>query len=577
MSILVRSSPSSSHATEIQALRDFAELAGDWFWEQDAELRFTSFFGVSTEMLHRKQSEFLGKRRWDMPIHGITQEQLEQHIATCERREPFRNFVYEVVGDGGEPQYYSVSGTPVFNASGEFVGYHGIGRNVTEMRLAEAAIKESEGKLSQIVYGNPVATFVIDSDHRITHWNRACAKLTGRSASQMLGGTALWQAFYPAPRPLLADLIVSGASDVVIADHYKDVARSTLIEGAFESEDHFQHLGDDGLWLHLTAAPIQDSDGIVIGAIETLQDITAERNAQLALKQLAHRDGLTGVANRRFFDQALHNEWKRALRESQKLSLLMLDVDHFKRFNDSYGHQAGDLCLQRVAKAIRDVVQRPGDVLARYGGEEFAVILTDTDAEGAVSVAGRLLKHICAMAYPHSSGEGGIVTLSIGVATTVPQHGTQETTLIGIADNALYRAKQAGRNCYFAGQEESNALADVLVPSKTTFPVSISEIERLNGNLNTSAQEIALKAVHVRAMLENSPIGISIVTPDGKTRLFTNQKHRQNFGYANAEAARIDSHTKTWVKVSDFEWAMSEFTRTGKLDQFEHERCRTDG
>lgn len=102
-------------ASEIRALRDFAELSSDWFWEQDAEFRFTRFYGLSTEKLRRKQSDFIGVRRWDMPIHGIAAGQLAEHIATCERHEPFRNFEYEVPGDGGELQYYSVSGTPVLD------------------------------------------------------------------------------------------------------------------------------------------------------------------------------------------------------------------------------------------------------------------------------------------------------------------------------------------------------------------------------------------------------------------------------------------------------------------------------
>lgn len=129
-------------AFEILRLKDFAELSADWFWEQDAEFRFTRFFGLSTEKLRRNQSDFLGKRRWDMHISGITPEQLAQHIAAYERHVPFRDFEYEVPGDGGAVQVYSISGTPVFNARAEFVGYHGVGRNITELRMAERAQRQ---------------------------------------------------------------------------------------------------------------------------------------------------------------------------------------------------------------------------------------------------------------------------------------------------------------------------------------------------------------------------------------------------------------------------------------------------
>lgn len=124
---------------ELQRLKDFSELSSDWFWEQDADLRFTRFFGVSTEKLRRSQGDFLGKRRWDMPISGVSADALAQHIATCEDRAPFRNFEYEVPGDDGVLQYYSISGTPVFNTQNEFIGYHGVGRNTTELHMAERA------------------------------------------------------------------------------------------------------------------------------------------------------------------------------------------------------------------------------------------------------------------------------------------------------------------------------------------------------------------------------------------------------------------------------------------------------
>lgn len=271
-------------ASEIRALRDFAELSSDWFWEQDAEFRFTRFFGLSTEMLRRKQDDFFGKRRWDMPISGITSEQLAEHIATYERHEPFRNFVYQVAGEGGIPQYYSVSGTPVFDEHGVFSGYHGVGRNVTELRLAELATKESERQLAQIVDGSSIPTFVIDAEHRITHWNQACAKLTGLDAGQMVGGKDVWRAFYSAPRPTMANLVVSGSMDEAVAKFYGNFKRSTLIAGAVEAEDFFAQIGEDGRWLYFTAAPLRGADGEINGAIETLQDVSDRRRAEKMLE-----------------------------------------------------------------------------------------------------------------------------------------------------------------------------------------------------------------------------------------------------------------------------------------------------
>jgi diguanylate cyclase (GGDEF)-like protein/PAS domain S-box-containing protein len=431
---------------EIRALRDFAELSSDWFWEQDAEFRFVRFFGISTEMLQRKQSEFIGKRRWDMPIHGVTPEVLAEHIAIHERHEAFRNFEYEVRGENGTFQYYSISGTPIFNAQGDFTGYHGIGRNLTKLRHAERSIKESEQYLSQIVDGSSIPTFVIDAYHRITHWNQACVNITGIAAQPMLGSKALWRAFYTEQRPTLADLVVDSASDALIAQYYPTFSHSALIASAVEAEHFFPKMGKNGRWLYFTAAPLRNSDGNLIGAIETLQDITDQKNAKKELEELAKLDGLTGVANRRRFDEILATEWQRAQRNSLSLSLLMIDVDHFKRYNDAYGHQAGDICLQKIAGALNTIIYRPGDLVARYGGEEFSIILTATDAQGATIVAQRILEHIAELAIPHRESNNGYVTLSIGIAEMTTGADLRAETLISAADSALYSAKHAGRN-----------------------------------------------------------------------------------------------------------------------------------
>jgi diguanylate cyclase (GGDEF)-like protein/PAS domain S-box-containing protein len=266
-------------------LRDFAELSADWFWTQDAEFRFTGFSGLSTDKLQRRQSDFFGKRRWEMPIFGVSAAQLAEHIATCERHEAFRNFEYQIPSADGAPQYYFISGTPVFNKLGVFTGYHGNGSNITELRLAELAIKDSERQLSQIVDGSSIPTFVIDAEHRVTHWNQACVSLTGFNAYQMLGSNEVWRAFYPLPRPTMADLVLSGASDETVAENYQNFTRSTLIEGAIEAENFHPYMTEGGRWLYFTAAPLRDADGKLSGALETIQDVTDRRRDQQLLEE----------------------------------------------------------------------------------------------------------------------------------------------------------------------------------------------------------------------------------------------------------------------------------------------------
>lgn len=165
------------------------------------------------------------------------------------------------------------------------------------------------------------------------------------------------------------------------------------------------------------------------------------------LQKLNGLDGLTGIANRRKFDDQLAVEWQRAIRNKYPLALLMCDIDHFKHYNDTYGHQGGDQCLKRVAAVLTEQLRRPGDLVARYGGEEFAIILPDTTIEGAVYIA-----HICRKKLQsldiRNQGvvPNELVTISVGVADARPSEQGTTHSLIQAADKALYAAKHQGRN-----------------------------------------------------------------------------------------------------------------------------------
>jgi diguanylate cyclase (GGDEF)-like protein len=184
------------------------------------------------------------------------------------------------------------------------------------------------------------------------------------------------------------------------------------------------------------------------------QEITERQRAQAALqkanqelKRLASLDGLTQLANRRRLDDYLLQEWKHLTEEQAPLSFILCDVDYFKQYNDTYGHQAGDTCLQQIAQALYHAVKRSNDLVARYGGEEFAIVLPKTNLDGAITVAKRLQQEIKALQLAHSqSSVDEYVTLSIGLATMIPTPQLSAEQLINHADHALYQAKQAGRN-----------------------------------------------------------------------------------------------------------------------------------
>ena len=177
------------------------------------------------------------------------------------------------------------------------------------------------------------------------------------------------------------------------------------------------------------------------------------QSAYRTMEDLVTVDAVTGIANRRRFDDVLAHEWRRNLRDGTPLSLLFLDVDRFKLYNDALGHLKGDSCLRQIAEAALDIVQRPADLVARYGGEEFAIILPATDATGALVIAEDICDALRNRRLPHPATEFGFVTISVGCATMVPRPGTQALELCARADKALYDAKHKGRNrvCRFSG------------------------------------------------------------------------------------------------------------------------------
>lgn len=207
----------------------------------------------------------------------------------------------------------------------------------------------------------------------------------------------------------------------------------------------------DGVYVWVEATGRQIPDG---GFVASVRDISARKEAEDRLTEanqrlevFARQDGLTGLANRRQFDETLEAEFRRALREKTSLSLIMIDVDHFKAFNDHYGHPAGDRCLKRIALALTDASQRPGDLSARYGGEEFVLLLPNTSEAGALAVAKRAQCAVRSLELEHCASPAKIVTISLGIASLAPGQGRGEAgDLVKAADGALYASKERGRD-----------------------------------------------------------------------------------------------------------------------------------
>lgn len=204
------------------------------------------------------------------------------------------------------------------------------------------------------------------------------------------------------------------------------------------------------VWVELSSSRIGNGrDGEAGDRAVILRDVSERKALEDELRAMAMKDGLTGLANRRAFDETLAMQWRRTVRNRSHMSLLLIDIDNFKAFNDGYGHQVGDDCLRSVSRALANAALRPDDMVARYGGEEIAIILPETAQDCAGMIAERMRKSVEALRIPQSPSIGGHVTVSVGLATALSRDGgTAEMphALLAAADRALYQAKREGRN-----------------------------------------------------------------------------------------------------------------------------------
>ncbi|MDX2370256.1 MAG: diguanylate cyclase [Colwellia sp.] len=346
----------------------------------------------------------------------------------------------------GGGRWLSFSATVLKDRDGCVIGAMETLRDITQQKLFEAELKEKEHLLSQIIDGCPVPMFVIDDDHKVTHWNRACEAIIGSKSSDVVGTTEQWKGFYSEPRPVLADLVLDNKLSE-LTDYYSNTwAPSALVENGWEATGHFPTFSTGEKWLYFTAAPLQNKEGKTIGAVETLQDVTNQKKYETKLEFKANHDALTGLANRNLFTDRLNQSIAHASRDKKLLSLLFLDLDNFKTVNDTLGHNVGDQLIQETAKKIKSVI-RTGDTVARFGGDEFVVLLFAPKKKGNVSNIVQRISQAVATSYSH---EDQVINVgsSIGIAM-FPEDGHTAETLMIHSDRAMYRAKASNKGGFF--------------------------------------------------------------------------------------------------------------------------------
>lgn len=318
--------------------------------------------------------------------------------------------------------------------------------DITQRKQAELALRESEALYRSILNASPDDITITDANGYIQVISPAAKKMFGYPPEyEGYVGSYLLENILPEDREKALEnirrLLETGIGGTM---EYRVMRKGSIV---FDIE--------------VNSGVIRDVNGNPARMVFVIRDITERKLAELKIQQLvqqlelekktaesnANTDSLTGLSNRRYFDEAFALEYQRMTRSGEPLSLLMLDVDRFKNFNDHYGHLAGDNCLRQIGMTLTNNVIRVTDIVARYGGEEFVVVLVDTDQEGAVHVAERIRIAVEALAIPHlDSDVADVVTVTIGVVAVFPSRMDSMDRVVALADEALYRAKDAGRN-----------------------------------------------------------------------------------------------------------------------------------
>lgn len=295
--------------------------------------------------------------------------------------------------------------------------------------------------LREAIDALPLGVAIYDQHDRLQLFNRLATEL----APYRYGGELIGQTFESILRRTLERGAIPEARG-----REEDWLRERLA-GRGKLKRPLLRPRSDGRWMHLYE--ISTPSGCLVMArldvTELVQKSMALERSNQRLELLSATDGLTGLANRRQFDQHLYSEWQRSMRSGLPISLLLLDIDHFKRYNDQYGHLAGDACLRQVAGILYDCAQRTGELVARYGGEEFALLLPGADGDVAMTVAQRCMDEVAKARIAHAdSPVAEYLTVSIGVATVVASQDLVPESLVRCADEALYRVKSSGRAHY---------------------------------------------------------------------------------------------------------------------------------
>jgi len=379
---------------------------------------YEEWFGFTSEqMLGRHMRELIGEERFSANI---------PHIDGALRGEP-QLFEREFRDMLGIEHYAQISYNPDI-AGGKVKGFFAMVTDITQRRQGEQALRKSEMRFRKVLETAPIGMALVALDNRFKQVNQAFCRISGYS----------WEE--------LVNLTIADITHPEDNQSYQSVVQR-LKNGeidSYELEKRYIHKSGNIVWVQLTAALLRDDTGKPIQIIKQVQDITQRKQMESDLEKQAHTDYLTGLANRRHFLELAEHELAHVRRYGGALSVAMLDLDHFKHINDSYGHHVGDIVLKQLASLCHQML-RDVDVIGRIGGEEFAILFPETGSEEAYDIVERLRQAIAAREIPLDDLEPIHFTASIGIAAFNKSDITIDS-LLSRADKALYEAKMGGRN-----------------------------------------------------------------------------------------------------------------------------------
>ncbi|WP_027665027.1 diguanylate cyclase [Rhizobium leguminosarum] len=423
--------------------------APDFHYVKDRNSRFVvTNLNVARNHDRTKSSEMVGLTDFDLYPSEMAQAFFDREQEIMATGEPIVDFEEPLVEENGRERWFLTSKVPLRNRHGDLIGLSGVTRDITEKkRLVQDAL-DSKNVLSQAMTEMSDGLAMFNPEGRLVFCNDQYRAAFPRSADARQPGADITD--------ILQAVVRNGERIDVSPDAGEDWIEASAMQLFLTHDSEIPMF--DGRWLRQRTRLAADGSALVVVSDITSMKHSEERLTQLALKMkgLADTDALTGIANRRVFNEAIAEEFARARRAESPLSLLLIDVDHFKAYNDTYGHLKGDNCLRIIGGILRSIAKRPRDLAARFGGEEFAILLPGTDRDGALRLAETLRSTLKRHAIPHSESSKAIVTVSIGVANMSDTF-LSSADLVGAADEALYAAKKHGRDRVEAAADQARA------------------------------------------------------------------------------------------------------------------------